>query len=428
MPRAKASSSGRRAIENYVDLGRTSIQSHFRMALDNTPPGMPGPYPALQNFDDSQVWAWIKSWIVATYKTNIESIFVPADRRHSFDPYPATGNQGVYDLSNLLLPAGPVTIGIVGDWGTGTDEAYTVAEKMMIDPKPDLTIHLGDIYYVGEETEVHENCLGKDTQLYKGVRWPVGTKGSFALNGNHEMYSGGNAYFNDFLPTLGIPTSEDKQQLRSYFCLEMPVWRIIAIDTGYNSDTFLGNCKLDDNLIEWLEKVVDPVHKPKPTVLLSHHQWFSDFGDGAYESPANQMAPFLEGKDFVWLWAHEHRLSIYNKFKGNNGLSAFCRCLGHGGMPVAVGDPTDNTHQVEYYDGAESRTGKLDDGTPVGLNGFAQMTVQDSTLTLEYIDINGTSLLTESFAPGGDGHWDDTITRTVVNDPEILVHDIYENG
>jgi hypothetical protein len=173
----------------------------------------------------------------------------------------------------------------------------------MAAPKPELTIHLDDIYYVGEESEVQENCLGQDTPLYKGVLWPKGTQDSFALNGNHEMYSGGNGYFSDFLPTLGIPTSEDKQQLRSYFCLETPVWRIIAIDTGYNSDTFLDNCKLDPNLIAWLENVVNPVQNPKPTVLLSHHQWFSDIGDGAYEAPASQMVAFLKGKDFVWLWA-----------------------------------------------------------------------------------------------------------------------------
>lgn len=49
MPHAKASTSGRRAIENYVDLGRTSIQSHFRMALDNTPPGTPGSALPIRN-------------------------------------------------------------------------------------------------------------------------------------------------------------------------------------------------------------------------------------------------------------------------------------------------------------------------------------------------------------------------------------------
>lgn len=422
-PNVKVSRSGRRALANYVGLGRTAVQSHFRMAVDNLPPG--APYPALQNFDESQAWAWIKTWIAATYKTDIESLFVPADRRHSFDPYPSAGEQGHYDLSAMLGPDNSIKIALAGDWGTGTDEAQKIADNLMTS-NPELTIHLGDIYYVGLDAEVKENCLGSDTPNYKGVFWRSGSKGSLALNGNHEMYSGGNGYFDTFLPTLGIPDSQDKQQLRSYFCLETEKWRILAIDTGYNSDTLFGNCKLDNNLITWLKTVVDPVKNRKPTVLLSHHQWFSDFGDGDYETPANQIAEFLNDQEIVWLWGHEHRLSVYNKYKGDNGITAYARCMGHGGMPVETGDPTSTTHQVEYYDASPDRTQKLDDGTVVGLNGYVQMVIQDSVLTLEYLDINQTSLLKESFQVGAAGAWDGSLVRTVVNNPGILQHITYE--
>jgi predicted phosphodiesterase len=57
---------------------------------------------------------------------------------------------------------------------------------------PDFTIHLGDVYYVGDDNEVRENFLGEKTSPYAPVRWPMGAKGSFALNGNHEMYADGN--------------------------------------------------------------------------------------------------------------------------------------------------------------------------------------------------------------------------------------------
>ena len=70
-PNVKVSRSRRRALANYVGLDRIAIQSHFRMAVDNLPPGVP--YPVLQNFDDSQIWAWIKTGIAATYKTDIRS-------------------------------------------------------------------------------------------------------------------------------------------------------------------------------------------------------------------------------------------------------------------------------------------------------------------------------------------------------------------
>ncbi len=423
-PHVKVSRHGRRALANYVGLGRTSAQSHLRMALDNLPPGE---RPTIQDFDNAEGWAWIKSWIAATYKTDIESLFVPADKRHSFEPYPATGEQGHYDLSGMLAPDNSIRIALAGDWGTGTDQAQTIADNM-VTVNPELTIHLGDVYYVGLDAEVEENCLGRDTPNYKGVVWRKGSKGSFSLNGNHEMYSGGNGYFHTFLPTLGIPASQDKQQLRSYFCLETPKWRILAIDTGYNSDTLFGNCKLDDHLVDWLKTVINPIQNRKPTVLLSHHQWFSDFADGDYETPANQMADFLKGQEIVWLWGHEHRLSVYNRYKGSNGITAYARCIGHGGMPVETRDPAANDHQVEYYDGNPARRKTLDDGTVVGLNGYVQMVIQDSALTLEYLDINKLSLLKESFHPGGAGNWDGTLVRTVVNDPGVLQHVTYQGA
>jgi len=431
----KVTASGRRSLENYVGLGRAPIESHYRMLVDNLPAG--ADRPPLQDFDTTDIWAWITNWIKATYQTDIESLFVPGDKRHVFPFYPATGEQGHYDLSGLSAPDGSIHIALAGDWGTGTDVSQQIADSMVGgSTAPELTIHLGDIYYVGLESEVQENCLGKDSAKYKGVLWRGGTKGSFALNGNHEMYSGGNGYFDDFLPTLGIPTSNDHRQLTSYFCLETPVWRILAIDTGYNSDTLFGHCTLEKSLLNWLQNVVDPVHKRKPTILLSHHQWFSGFNDGNYGKPADQIAPFLQNQEIVWLWGHEHRLAIYDKYTDpGNRLTVYARCMGHGGMPIEMPDPAypnaDGPQKVEYWDGATDahpeRFQTLSDGTVVGTNGYVQMVIKDALLTLEYLDANGTtSLLKESFVPGGGAAWDGTILRTVISDPAILSHLIYE--
>ena len=122
------------------------------------------------------------------------------------------------------------------------------------------------------------------------------------------MYSGGPGYFENFLPNLGIPSSQDQKQLRSYFRLETPAWRVLAIDTGYNSDILFGQCKLETVLLDWLKNVIDPVNNRKPTVLLSHHQWFSGFGDGDYKKPADQVAQYFPNQDIIWLWGHEHQL------------------------------------------------------------------------------------------------------------------------
>ena len=59
--------------------------------------------------------------------------------------------------------------------------------------QPHLTIHLGDVYYAGTETE--------EQQLLVNL-WPSGSMGALALNSNHEMYSGGTPYFNVALGVL----------------------------------------------------------------------------------------------------------------------------------------------------------------------------------------------------------------------------------
>ena len=405
---------------NILDLAaRRASRSYARPAIN---PTASLPRPPLQDFDESKVFAWISNWLETVGST-----------RFAFEPYPQQGEQGRYDLSELGLLAadGSIQIAMAGDWGTGTDVAQQVANSM-VSNDPALTIHLGDIYYVGLDSEVQENCLGVNGQ-YQGVFWRPGTKGSFALNGNHEMYSGGNPYVKDFLPTLGIPTSQDKQQLRSYFCLEAPQWRIVAIDTGYNSDTIGGDCSLEPPLLDWLQNVVNPIQNPKPTVILSHHQWFSGFGDGDYPKHAQQIAPFFKNQQVIWLWGHEHRLAIFYPYQSTaNHLTCYARCIGHGGMPLELASAAypspDDPQLVEYWDNPSlhpERFPTLSDGTQVGTNGFAVMTIQSATLTIEYLDADGTSILKEAFTPGGGENWDGNLIRTVINDPQILNRMIY---
>jgi hypothetical protein len=62
------------------------------------------------------------------------------------------------------------------------------------------------MYYVGDQVEVDENFLGirkPPANPVDPLCWPKGSQGTFALNGNHEMYARGYAYFDRMLPTLG---------------------------------------------------------------------------------------------------------------------------------------------------------------------------------------------------------------------------------
>ena len=419
MSSTPTSAPGRKAMERYLRLGRSPAESHIKAAVMN-PSAVQG-RPNLDEFTNENIFPWIGNWLKTV-----------GSQRHAFEAYPDAGDRGKYDLGAIQDANGAVHIGIAGDWGTGTDVAQQVADSM-VSTNPELTIHLGDVYYVGTESEVQENCLGVSGN-YQGVTWRQGSKGSFALNGNHEMYSGGTAYFDDFLPTLGIPSSQDQKQLRSYFCLEAAQWRIIAIDTGYNSDNIGGDCKLEQPLLDWLQNVVDPVNNRKPTVLLSHHQWFSGFGDGDYPKPAQQLASFFQNQQIVWLWGHEHRLAVFYPYQSpGHGLACYARCIGHGGMPLeppsAAYPNADDPQRIEYWDNPDVGPGrfhKLSDGTLVGTNGYAMMTIQDANLSLEYLDADGTSLLKENFAPGGAAAWDGTLVRTLVNDPEILNKEIWQ--
>lgn len=40
-------------------------------------------------------------------------------------------------------------IALLGDWGTGKDDANALLEKLVIEKEANIVIHLGDVYYSG---------------------------------------------------------------------------------------------------------------------------------------------------------------------------------------------------------------------------------------------------------------------------------------
>jgi hypothetical protein len=258
-----------------------------------------------------------------------------------------------------------------------------------------------------------ENVFGHSRDGFHGVNWPNGSVGTFSLNSNHEMYANGVGYFQDLIPRLGVPGSTDQRQLTSFFCLQNEAWRIIALDTGYNSTgiPILGmippfrwipgigpTCDLEPSLLEWLRTVVDPAGKPRANILLSHHPYFSAF-EQAWPRPASQLATILPKNDVIWIWGHEHRLAIYERY-ADGPVHAFGRCIGHGGMPANIAPPRSAGSRVEWYDG---RVYQSVHGTRVGFNGHVNLTIDGHLAHFDYRDINDTSLLRESFEYDGGG-------------------------
>lgn len=242
------------------------------------------------------------------------------------------------------------SIALVGDWGTGIKRALAVAREIE-KHTPQHAIHLGDVYYSGTEEEITDRFL---------THWPKNVGSSWALNSNHEMYSGGHGYFKITLKKFKQPAS--------YFCLRNNNWQLIGLDTGY----------VDHNLnreqFEWLLHKVNNYNGK--TILLSHHQLFS-----AYESQGENLEARLdmlldEGKIYAWFWGHEHRCIVYKPY-----MNIKARCLGHGGVPYKAHAEPQTNIPIEWVDEREhpQRPGW-------GMFGFALLNLEGSNLHVRYID------------------------------------------
>jgi hypothetical protein len=370
---------------------------------DKAAPPQPSLFHPLKMFKSA--WGWIVEY--AAHRLG---------SRHPFADYSQSApDNGIYPLSrNDEAQVAPVRIAVAGDWGSGTDEAFTVA-KLIAARKPNFTIHLGDVYFVGDDAEVNENFLGQADQRrgFTACLWPTGTDGAFALCGNHEMYARGRAYFELILPALGMTGANGPQrQKASFFCLENKYWRVIGLDTGYNSIgipvieniSFIENfwrpdCALPDKLIAWLGDVLKQGDDARGIVLLSHHQYYSAF-DLWYVKPAEQLAAFIK-RPVIWLWGHEHRLAVYEAFQTGKGITAFGRCIGHGGMPVDLPGAIKHTDcKVEFVD---DRLYQSDEHLKVGVNGFAELTFEGPALKIDYVDIEDAVIFSESWTVNEKG-------------------------
>lgn len=399
-----------RHLRDFVDVrtfkGRPHLppaRAHLRARAEKSraeaPPGSSFPRK-LSAFLKNQVFGWLFSYIGFRFGP-----------RHCFQTYDDTGDDGIYRLagnsyfSGKLQPNEDIRVSVAGDWATGTEESNRIAQRMTAF-RPHYTIHLGDVYYVGDEDEVEANYLGsaQPGSARRSVLWPAGDNGAFALSGNHEMYANGYAYFESILPAMGVRPGKGARtgkQKASFFCLRNKFWDIVGIDTGYNSvglpvleliPWFAPSCKLPKQLIDWLRMTVELQESKRGLVLLGHHQYYSAF-DRGFPRPAQQLAEFIK-RPVLWFWGHEHRMAVYGK-ASEGGIEAFGRCLGHGGMPVDIGvPPKEGQAPLVLYD--DRKYTDLE-GTPVGFNGLANLTFSGDLLTVEYRDIEDRLLLTEAW-------------------------------
>ena len=416
----RSTRSHRKDLGNFDGYFNSGLASHFRAGGSSY---SREEYDPLSAFLPGRLLKWLPHVAKFWFR-----------KKHPFQHFPSPD-----DRNGIVQIEDHATFGILGDWGTGTDESQLVADGVR-ESRPDFTIHLGDVYYVGDEDEIKENFLGERTSSYEPVQWPMGTKGSFALSGNHEMYARGNGYFRSILPRMGLRSPESEWgtgQPANFFCLGNRFWRIIGLDTAYNSTAFdfgkmpilqrnkwlrksghlKPKCTIPEELLAWLENVVQPNKDGRGLILLSHHGSHSAFSDW-YQIPAKQLARVIR-RPVIWFWGHEHKLAIYDKFAPPEGIESYGRCVGHAGMPVERGKPPDLDCPWLAWDNRRYDNGEKIDA---GYNGYVNVKLDGPLMGAEYINLHGNAILAEDWQVDlNSGELKGPHLRRLLNDPAIHI-------
>lgn len=245
-------------------------------------------------FDDKDILGWIGSFFTWWKKLK------PAKWQTApAKPETIPGNSNDFRLA------------ILGDWGTGRYGAPVTAKSIENDQKGyDVLIHLGDVYYSGDDDEVKKQFL---------AFWPKSPKRPKAVNracnSNHEMYTGGKAYFKKTLPKF--------EQKASYFALQNNHWILCGLDTAY------ADKDLAKDQAAWLRQIAQ-TRGSRKIILFSHHQPLS-WLEEQHPKMVGKIGDLLQsGQIFGWYWGHEHRCVLYDQ---HAPWKLFGRCVGHGGYP-----------------------------------------------------------------------------------------------
>jgi hypothetical protein len=183
---------------------------------------------------------WIACWTAMAFRRLYG--------RRDFPTQPAAPRR-IPDNSRVFL---------IGDWGSGITRAKKIADRVRLmllgeTNREQHVIHLGDVYYSGWAEEYDDHFL---------VHWPVrpgeeGKYGSWSLNGNHDMYSGGFGFFDHLLADRRF---KDQQQ-SSYFSLLTNRWLIPGLDTAWTNEDLAGE------QADWVRRQ-QAAHPEKKLILI----------------------------------------------------------------------------------------------------------------------------------------------------------------
>lgn len=273
-----------------------------------------------------------------------------------------------------------VQIAMAGDWGTGdwrtaaNPAPSTDVRHHMAFLQPDLTIHLGDVYYAGTDDQEQHLLVSL---------WPSGSLGALALNSNHEMYPGADAYFGEALRSDLFQI----QQRCSFFALENSHWVIVGLDSAYYSGAeglyMDGSLYSDGGPTVQLDFLEAQAAKGKQVIVLTHHNGLSEDGSSTTKLWSQVMSAFPTGGPVYWYWGHVHAGVAYEP---QGAANVRCRCNGHGALPWGHASQLEGSPNVEWY---EKRSANDPDIPERVLNGFAVVYLDGPQLNEVFYDENG---------------------------------------
>lgn len=334
----------------------------------------------------------------------------------------------------IILPNNPtLTVALIGDWGSGSwndcgtqGPATAIMQQVQaLNPRPDIVIHLGDVYYAGTgglplavnvlmillagETGV-AYLPNEDTVRLVQRWWNPSPPQSFTLNSNHEMYSGANGYYQDALGTSLFAA----QKKSSYFALYYQDWAILGLDSAFYS-TALFNMQgalqnpSDATQVNWVKGLN---LAGKKVIALTHHTALSVDGLPISGNQLyNDMNAALNKRDpDYWYWGHIHNGVVYNSsatMSSNGKTKTLCRCVGHSALPFGKayywkkGTRYDlgQSPLVDYYAHSSlSKPPKCPQWTYRVKNGFAVFTLSKGAIHEAFYEQGKTSPVW-TFAP-----------------------------
>jgi hypothetical protein len=265
----------------------SNLQTFITMKAQETGRLAPGANATLEaQFDEHDILGWAGSFFTWWKKLN------------PFDWQKPAASQKLPNSFRLAL---------FGDWATGLYGAPHCADSIQKDGSGyQFVLHLGDTYYSGTDQEVRDRLIKFWPQVPGAI--------NRSLNGNHEMYTGGRAYFTAVQP-FG--------QISSCFAFENDHWILAGLDTAYKEHDLYGG------QAAWVQGLADDAPEKK-LVLFSHHQPYSLLDSQGPKLVEKLEALFTTKRIYAWYWGHEHHCILYGSHK-LYGLRG--RCVGHGGFP-----------------------------------------------------------------------------------------------